>query len=133
MKLIQDLFGCTFFFQILLAPYHYLLKNPGKGIRSMIFNAFNQWLHVPKEKLAIINQVVEMLHGGSLLCVSHTVSRASVFADPIPLIVLLELMISRIILRCAGAILSLIKYSVWLKPSIAPITSTFWRFEKFKS
>ncbi|KAL7753309.1 geranylgeranyl pyrophosphate synthetase [Sorochytrium milnesiophthora] len=53
--------------EILLAPYLYLLQNPGKGIRSAIFNAFNVWLKVPEEKLKIINNVVEMLHGGSLL------------------------------------------------------------------
>ncbi|KAJ3346519.1 geranylgeranyl pyrophosphate synthetase [Allomyces javanicus] len=53
--------------EILLAPYQYLLKNPGKGIRSMIFEAFNQWLAVPPDQLTIIANVVEMLHGGSLL------------------------------------------------------------------
>ncbi|KAI9155922.1 geranylgeranyl pyrophosphate synthetase [Blastocladiella emersonii ATCC 22665] len=53
--------------EILLAPYQYLLSKPGKGVRSRIFAAFNHWLHVPPEKLEIISNVVEMLHGGSLL------------------------------------------------------------------
>ncbi|KAI9223456.1 geranylgeranyl pyrophosphate synthase [Blastocladiella britannica] len=53
--------------QILLAPYTYLTAKPGKGVRAMIFNAFNQWLQVPPEQLDIINKVIEMLHTGSLL------------------------------------------------------------------
>ncbi|ORZ32029.1 geranylgeranyl pyrophosphate synthase [Catenaria anguillulae PL171] len=53
--------------EILLAPYAYLQKNPGKGVRSKIFAAFNKWCQVPDDKLAIISKVVEMLHGGSLL------------------------------------------------------------------
>ncbi|KAI9143072.1 geranylgeranyl pyrophosphate synthase [Paraphysoderma sedebokerense] len=53
--------------EILLAPYKYLLENPGKGIRGIILSAFNRWLKVPEDKLQIISNVIEMLHGGSLL------------------------------------------------------------------
>ena len=53
--------------QILFAPYNYLLQTPGKGIRPAFLEAFNEWLHVPEEKMEIIKTVIEMLHGGSLL------------------------------------------------------------------
>jgi geranylgeranyl diphosphate synthase type 3 len=43
------------------------LSYPGKEIRSKLIDAFDHWLKVPKEKLAIISKVVEMLHTASLL------------------------------------------------------------------
>lgn len=52
---------------ILFAPYNYLLQTPGKGIRPALLDAFNEWLHVPEDRINIIKTVVEMLHGGSLL------------------------------------------------------------------
>ncbi|KAL7413424.1 GGDP synthase [Mrakia frigida] len=52
---------------ILLEPFTYLLSNKGKEIRSLLIDAFNIWLDVPKEDLEVVRKVVEMLHTGSLL------------------------------------------------------------------
>ncbi|QDS77398.1 farnesyltranstransferase [Venturia effusa] len=53
--------------KILLGPYDYLLEHPGKDIRSTMISAFNAWLQVPEQSLAIITKVVGMLHTASLL------------------------------------------------------------------
>ncbi|KAH7010647.1 geranylgeranyl diphosphate synthase [Microdochium trichocladiopsis] len=53
--------------KILLGPYNYLLSHPGKEIRSLILDAFNEWLKVPQESLDIIIKVVSTLHTASLL------------------------------------------------------------------
>lgn len=52
---------------IVLGPYDYMLQHPGKDIRRQLINAFNEWLKVPAESLAIITKVVTMLHTASLL------------------------------------------------------------------
>ncbi|KAF8456077.1 isoprenoid synthase domain-containing protein, partial [Kalaharituber pfeilii] len=52
---------------ILLDPYEYLLKHPGKDIRTLLIKAFNVWLKVPEESLEVISKVVAMLHTASLL------------------------------------------------------------------
>ncbi|KAI8091389.1 geranylgeranyl pyrophosphate synthase [Gilbertella persicaria] len=52
---------------ILLEPFHYLCSNPGKDIRSKMIEAFDAWLHVPKDDLVVITRVIEMLHSASLL------------------------------------------------------------------
>ncbi|CAG8445072.1 10885_t:CDS:2 [Acaulospora morrowiae] len=53
--------------EILLEPYNYLVAHPGKEIRTKLIDAFDHWLQVPKDKLAIITTIVEMLHTASLL------------------------------------------------------------------
>lgn len=53
--------------KIILGPYDYLFDRPGKDIRRSMISAFNVWLKVPEERLAIINKVVGMLHTASLL------------------------------------------------------------------
>lgn len=53
--------------RILMGPYDYMLQHPGKDIRRQLIHAFNAWLQVPPESLAIINKVVAMLHTASLL------------------------------------------------------------------
>ncbi|KAI9802672.1 MAG: geranylgeranyl diphosphate synthase 1 [Sarcosagium campestre] len=53
--------------KILLGPYEYLEGHPGKDIRSQLILAFDDWLRVPKESLAVITKVVGMLHTASLL------------------------------------------------------------------
>jgi geranylgeranyl diphosphate synthase type 3 len=53
--------------KILLGPFDYLYGHPGKDIRSQLISAFNCWLKVPEESLAIITKVVGMLHTASLL------------------------------------------------------------------
>lgn len=53
--------------KILLGPYEYMLDHPGKDIRKQLIAAFNAWLQVPEESLAIITKVITMLHTASLL------------------------------------------------------------------
>lgn len=53
--------------RILLGPYDYMVQQPGKDIRRQLIAAFNRWLQVPEESLAIITRVVVMLHTASLL------------------------------------------------------------------
>ncbi|MCJ1339226.1 geranylgeranyl pyrophosphate synthetase [Bachmanniomyces sp. S44760] len=53
--------------KILLGPYDYMFDQPGKDIRKQLIAAFNAWLKVPDESLAIITKVVGMLHTASLL------------------------------------------------------------------
>ena len=48
--------------QALLEPFTYITSNPGKEIRGKMIEAFNEWLLVPKEKLAVISRVINMLH-----------------------------------------------------------------------
>lgn len=52
---------------ILLGPFDYLFGHPGKDIRAQLIAAFNAWLKVPEESLAVITKVVGMLHTASLL------------------------------------------------------------------
>ncbi|KAI0937774.1 hypothetical protein AcW1_003846 [Taiwanofungus camphoratus] len=51
----------------LLEPYKHIYSVPGKDIRGQMLEAFNKWLQVPKDKLAVISRVVSMLHTASLL------------------------------------------------------------------
>lgn len=53
--------------KILMGPYDYMHQHPGKDIRRQLIQAFNSWLQVPPESLAIISKVVTMLHTASLL------------------------------------------------------------------
>ncbi|KAI9734588.1 MAG: geranylgeranyl pyrophosphate synthetase [Cirrosporium novae-zelandiae] len=53
--------------KIIMGPYDYMVDHPGKDIRKQMISAFNAWLHVPEESLAIIAKVVTMLHTASLL------------------------------------------------------------------
>ncbi|KAK3679774.1 hypothetical protein LTR78_000150 [Recurvomyces mirabilis] len=53
--------------KIVLGPYDYLKKQPGKDLRTLFIAAFNEWLQVPLEKLKAIQEVVRMLHTSSLL------------------------------------------------------------------
>ncbi|VDM94672.1 unnamed protein product [Onchocerca ochengi] len=51
----------------LLAPYQYIMKLPGKQLRSQLAKAFNFWLQVDVEILDSIMTMVEMLHNASLM------------------------------------------------------------------
>ena len=53
--------------KILFGPYEYMFDHPGKDVRKSLIAAFNAWLMVPTESLAIITKVVGMLHTASLL------------------------------------------------------------------
>ncbi|KAF9945919.1 geranylgeranyl pyrophosphate synthetase [Mortierella alpina] len=51
----------------LLEPYTYICSNPGKEMRTELIEAFNIWIKVPAQQLAVITKVVKMLHTSSLL------------------------------------------------------------------
>ncbi|KAI9203490.1 geranylgeranyl pyrophosphate synthase [Polychytrium aggregatum] len=51
----------------ILEPFLYLWRQRGKEFRSKLMNAFDAWIHVPPEKLAVIRDAIEMLHNSSLL------------------------------------------------------------------
>jgi geranylgeranyl diphosphate synthase type 3 len=57
--------------KILVGPFDYLYGHPGKDIRSQCIAAFNEWLKVPEERLAVITRVIGMLHTSSLLLVTN--------------------------------------------------------------
>lgn len=63
--------------KIVLGPYDYMFDHPGKDIRKQLIAAFNAWLKVPVESLAIITRVVGMLHTASLLYVLRQVVAGS--------------------------------------------------------
>ena len=44
--------------QYSLAPWTYLLEIPGKNVRDLLIDAFNVWLQLNPENLAVIKQVV---------------------------------------------------------------------------
>lgn len=54
-------------FQKLLQPFTYILQVPGKQIRAKLAHAFNYWLKIPADKLAVVGDIVQMLHNSSLL------------------------------------------------------------------
>ncbi|KAI9468577.1 hypothetical protein LPJ79_001678 [Coemansia sp. RSA 1821] len=53
--------------EALLAPYEYLCQVPGKEIRTVMINAFNDWLQVNSEQLQVISGVIRKLHTASLM------------------------------------------------------------------
>jgi len=53
--------------RVLLEPFEYVCKIPGKKIRTKLIQAFNLWLQISDEKLGQIGEVVEMLHNASLM------------------------------------------------------------------
>ncbi|KAI0392436.1 isoprenoid synthase domain-containing protein [Xylariaceae sp. FL0594] len=53
--------------KIIRSPYDYVAAEPGKEFRTMLLNAFNAWLEVPRASLDIIARVIRMLHTSSLL------------------------------------------------------------------
>lgn len=63
--------------QVLTEAYDYLASQPGKGVRSMLVDAFNEWIGAPSEDVEVIKDVVSLLHTSSLLCVLVPRSDAS--------------------------------------------------------
>ncbi|GAB1606256.1 geranylgeranyl pyrophosphate synthase-like isoform X3 [Argonauta hians] len=53
--------------KILLEPYHYISKIPGKQFRTRLTQAFNHWLTIPDTLLHNISDITQMLHNASLL------------------------------------------------------------------
>jgi geranylgeranyl pyrophosphate synthase len=52
---------------VISAPCKYIASLPSKGVRSMLMENLNGWLHVPKESLVVIDNVVGLLHNASLI------------------------------------------------------------------
>jgi len=50
-----------------LMPWTYLLNIPGKNVRDILIDAFNDWMRCSPANLAVIKQVVGYLHTGSLI------------------------------------------------------------------
>lgn len=53
--------------RIVRGPFEYVVSHPGKDFRAQIIAAFNAFLDVPPESLAVVTKVVGMLHEASLL------------------------------------------------------------------
>ncbi|EFA75498.1 geranylgeranyl diphosphate synthase 1 [Heterostelium album PN500] len=51
----------------LLEPYKYISETPGKGIRTILIEAFNHWLKVDSEYVKKVADIVQALHMSSLL------------------------------------------------------------------
>ncbi|KZT03955.1 terpenoid synthase [Laetiporus sulphureus 93-53] len=51
----------------LLEPFTHISSVKGKEIRGLMLEAFNVWLQVPQDRLAVISKVISMLHTASLL------------------------------------------------------------------
>ncbi|EXL39332.1 hypothetical protein FOCG_17856 [Fusarium oxysporum f. sp. radicis-lycopersici 26381] len=51
----------------ILAPYNHVASVSGKEFRTLLLDAFNIWFKVDQESMAIIRDVVRMLHTSSLL------------------------------------------------------------------
>ncbi|GMF01351.1 hypothetical protein B5S31_g4207 [[Candida] boidinii] len=55
-------------YEILLrGPFNYLAENPGKNLRSVLIESFNQILNVPLDKVHEIEKIVDFLHISSLM------------------------------------------------------------------
>ena len=52
---------------LLLQPYSHILSVPGKNIRGKLIDGFNMWMGVAQEKIAAIEEIVQMLHNANLL------------------------------------------------------------------
>lgn len=53
--------------EAIYGPYQHLSSVSGKGVRSHLIAAFNQWTQVEAETLKKITAIVELLHNASLL------------------------------------------------------------------
>lgn len=60
-----------------MEPFMYLSSIPGKEVRSHLIDAFNIWLRVPDDRLAIVRRVIQMLHNASLLWVGGQLADSS--------------------------------------------------------
>ena len=52
---------------VIVEPFVYTNSKPGKEIRTLLIEAFNEWLDVPRPQLTVISRVVRMLHSASLM------------------------------------------------------------------
>lgn len=59
--------------QIILQPYQYLEMMPSKGVRNAVIDGLEVWYHVPERSLAVIRDIVKLLHSSSLMYVPCSV------------------------------------------------------------
>ena len=59
--------GGAYMENILEEPYQHIAQIPGKEIRTLLIDAFDQWMNIPKDKVALIKEVTKILHNASLL------------------------------------------------------------------
>jgi ophiobolin F synthase len=52
---------------VILAPCEYLKTMPSKGIRKSLIDALNDWFHIPKASIKIIEEIIRLLHDASLI------------------------------------------------------------------
>ncbi|RZC34814.1 polyprenyl synt domain containing protein, partial [Asbolus verrucosus] len=52
---------------MLLQPAMHILQTPGKKVRSKLTQAFNNWLHIPKDKMKLVEDISEITHTHTLL------------------------------------------------------------------
>jgi geranylgeranyl diphosphate synthase type 3 len=50
-----------------LAPWHYIMRLPGKDVRSHLIDAFQIWFRCTPEKVSAVKSIVGQLHNASLL------------------------------------------------------------------
>ncbi|KAI1771877.1 isoprenoid synthase domain-containing protein [Hypoxylon cercidicola] len=53
--------------EVILQPYQYLETMPSKGVRNALIDGLEVWYHVPEKSLAVIRDVVKLLHSSSLM------------------------------------------------------------------
>lgn len=53
--------------QIVLQPFEYIQKVPGKNIRSKLVLALNHWFKVPQEKIEHVTSIIQIIHTASLM------------------------------------------------------------------
>lgn len=58
--------------QIVLQPQHYIDSMPSKGVRNSVIDGLEMWYQVPERSLAIIREIVNLLHSSSLMLVSSS-------------------------------------------------------------
>ena len=63
----------SFSLQIIREPYEYICQVKGKGVRLLLINAFDLWLHIPPENKTEIGVLTQMLHNASLLYVDDVI------------------------------------------------------------
>ena len=50
-----------------LAAWHYIMRMPGKDVRSLLIDAFQVWFKCTPEKVDAVKSIVGNLHNASLL------------------------------------------------------------------
>lgn len=56
-------------FKMVLEPYSYIESMPSKGVRNSAIDGLEVWYQVPEKSLAVIRDIVNMLHSSSLMYV----------------------------------------------------------------